>query len=117
MAPKNMVVSGECAGSFVGLSTSPDGCRKGISIYSGGKNIFIEREYIDYWGLSNTFVDKNSAVARGAIGFALFGGIGLLGSATAKKIYQIRIFWKIDLGPSLIEVDESIYNRIVEEYY
>lgn len=90
-----MIVSGECAGSFVGLSTSPDGFRKGISIYGGGKSIFIEREYIDHWVITNTFVDKNSAVARGAIGFALFGGIGLLGSATAKKYIKYVFFGKL----------------------
>ncbi len=117
MSARNRVISGGAKGCFVRLASDLDGTY-GISFHdNNGKSVYIERNLVDYWILVNTFTDKGSAVKRGAFGLVLFGGIGLLGAATAKKIYQIRFFWTIDLEPSLMEVDESIYNRIVQEYY
>ena len=117
MAAKNRIISGGALGSFVRLSQNVNGVL-GIAFGdNSGRSIFVEREYVDHWAIVNTFTDKSSAVKRGTVGFVLFGGIGLLGAATAKKIYQIRFFWTFDLEPSLMEVDETIYNRIAQVYY
>ncbi|MDD7398329.1 MAG: hypothetical protein PUG65_03045 [Firmicutes bacterium] len=117
MAARNRIISGGALGCFVMLSHNANGAR-GIALSDGaGKSVFVEKTMVSYWNLVNTFTDKGSAVKRGALGLVLFGGIGLLGAATAKKVYQIRFFWVANLEPSLMEVDESIYNRIIQEYY
>ena len=117
MAARNRVISGGAVGCSVRLDRDTNGV-SGISFnYNTGKSVFISRNMVSRWTLVQSFADRSSAVKRGALGLVLFGGIGLLGAATAKRIYQIRIFWVSDMEPSLIEVDELIYNRIVREYY
>lgn len=117
MAARNRVISGGAVGCSVRLDSDTSGV-SGISFTDNtGKSVFISRNMVSHWTLVQTFADKSSAVKRGALGLVLFGGIGLLGATTAKRVYQIRFFWVSDTEPSLIEVDEIIYNTIVREYY
>ena len=58
----------------------------------------------------------SSGVARGLVGGALLGPVGLLAgglSAKSKGIYQIAILFK-DEKRSLIEVDDKIYKTLIK---
>lgn len=60
-----------------------------------------------------------SGVARGLVGGALLGPVGMLAggiSAKSKGIYQIAVQFK-DGNRSLIEVDDKIYKLIVKNCF
>lgn len=60
-----------------------------------------------------------SGVARGLVGGALLGPVGMLAgglSARNKGTYTIAIQWA-DNRRSLIEVDDKIYKAIVKEFF
>lgn len=60
-----------------------------------------------------------SGIARGLVGGALLGPVGMLAggiSAKSKGIYQLAIQFK-DGKRSLIEVDEKIYKAIVKNCF
>lgn len=111
MGSKNMVI----AGDYVG---------KGITNVGGVVQIFLDRQNyilldkfsIDIYDVITEDTRKSAAsgVARGAIGAALLGPVGMLAglSAKNKSIVTIAIRFK-DGKNSLIEVDEKIYKSFV----
>lgn len=111
---KNKVIAGDYEGKKVdggGLSLAfiMDGMLKTINLDS--KNVKTYELITDEHRKS-----AKSGVARGIVGGALLGPVGMLAggiSAKNKGIYQVAIEFT-DGKRSLLEVDDKIYNAIVK---
>lgn len=112
MALKNIVTAGDYLDGRVEAGWS--------KIHITGKNGFgkkaiISKETVE----SYEIIDKNSktsgtsAVARGAIGAALLGPVGLAAALSAKKkgVHTMAIQFK-DGKRSLLEVDDTLFKAI-----
>lgn len=114
---KNAVIAGDYTGK--GLYNS-----FGIlTIGAKGSNlsIRINKETVESYELITDEHRKSAAsgVARGLVGGALLGPVGMLAgglSAKNKGIYQIAIQFK-DGKKSLIEVDDKIYKSIIKNCF
>lgn len=113
---KNAVIAGDYEG-------------KGISQILGSSSILIgwkdsidlDKRNVESFELITDEHRKSakSGVARGLIGGALLGPVGMLAggiSAKSKGIYTIAISFK-DGKRSLIEVDDKIYKSIVKNCF
>ena len=84
-------------------------------------NLYLNNETVESYELITDEHRKSasSGVARGLVGGALLGPVGLLAgglSAKSKGIYQIAILFK-DGKRSLIEVDDKIYKALIKVLY
>lgn len=115
---KNMVIAGDYQG-------------KGISVLGGQPQILVSHKWTD-----NIFIDKAgvdsyeviteetrksaaSGVARGIVGGALLGPVGMLAgglSAKNKGTVTLAVQFK-DGKKSLLEVDDKIYKAIVQQMF
>lgn len=90
-----------------------------VSIVVGfGKNYYLTKDVVDSYELITDEHRKSAAsgVARGLVGGALLGPVGMLAgglSAKNKGIYQMAIQFK-DGKRSLIEIDDKIYKAIIK---
>lgn len=113
---KNKVVAGEYDGKVVSASFGI------VSIITGfGKSVDINNRTVETYELLTDEHRKSakSGVARGLVGGALLGPVGLLAggiSAKEKGVYQVAIMFK-DGNKSLIECDDKIYKAIIKSCF
>ena len=135
---KNTVVAGDYNGYFVQLMggivqmVKPGSififlCKAFLAFITVGISLFFTRSKNRIVVLNKTTVDSyevigeesstsaSSAVARGAVGAALLGPVGIAAALSAKKkgMYTVAIQFK-DGKKSLIEVDDAIYKALVK---
>lgn len=113
---KNKVIAGDYNGKSI------------ISVYSNvkiviwlfKKDIALNKDTIESYELITDEHRKSAVngVARGLVGGALLRPVGLLAGLSAKNkgIYQVAIQFK-DGKRSLIEVDDKIYNAIIQSCF
>lgn len=113
---KNKVVAGDYEGKAVI-------CQFGdVSICTSiTKPLSVDSKTVDSYELITDEYRKSAAsgVARGIVGGALLGPVGMLAggiSAKSKGIYQVAVQFK-DGKRSLLEVDDKIYNAIVKKCF
>lgn len=112
------------AGDYSGL-ISFKGDKKGLLItenkFFGAKKTFINKSTVDHYELvmQEGNSSMGSGVARGAVGAALFGGIGAIaGANSAKKNsdYTVSIIFK-DGTKALCSLDADNYKALVRIMY
>lgn len=116
MGAKNRVMAGDYVGRIVGQALGQPYISLGI-----GKSIYINKNTVESYELVTDEHRKSAAsgIARGLVGGALLGPVGMLAgglSAKNKGIYQIAIQFKDDKR-SLVEVDEKIYKAITRSCF
>jgi len=113
---KNRVIAGDYAGKQVigtfGMVQIATSLTKGVA---------VDKTTVESYELITDEHRKSAAsgVARGLVGGALLGPVGMLAgglSAKNKGIYQVAIQFK-DGKRSLIEVDDKIYKSIVQSCF
>lgn len=99
-------------------------------IYAGGKlilsvlfkgKITLNRHTVQSYEVITDEHRKSasSGLVKGAIGGAVFGGVGMLAgglSAKNKGIYQVSLQFR-DGKRSLIEIDDTMYKQLIKELY
>ncbi|MCC5910162.1 MAG: hypothetical protein JJT76_06960 [Clostridiaceae bacterium] len=117
MGAKNRVIAGDYAGCVVvsGLGT----VQIGIGLFK--KNLVLDSTTVEGYELVTDEHRKSasSGVARGLIGGALLGPVGMLAgglSAKNKGTYTVAIQFK-DGKNSLLEVDDKIYKILVQRCF
>lgn len=114
---KNAVIAGDYEGKGISIRGFGD-----VSIVTGfGKFIDLDKYSVEAYEVITDEHRKSAAsgVARGLVGGALLGTVGLIAgslSAKTKGTYQIVIQFK-DGKKSLIEVDDKIYKSIVKNCF
>ena len=113
---KNRVIAGDYMGKGVAVSLG-----KASIVISFRESINLDKFGIDSYEVITDEHRKSAAsgVARGLVGGALLGPVGMLAgglSAKSKGIYQIAIQFK-NGKRSLIEVDDKIYKAIVKSCF
>lgn len=109
---KNNVQAGDYLGKQI-ISTFGT-----VQIVTGfGKGLALNNSTVDSYELVTDEHQKSAAsgIARGIVGGALLGPVGLLAgglSAKNKGVYQVAVQFK-DGKRSLIEVDDKIYKSLV----
>ena len=112
---KNKVIAGDNNGKAIQMTIGQISIVDGISLL---KPLFINKDTVESYELVTDEHRKSasSGVARGLVGGALLGPVGMLAgglSAKEKGIYQIAIQFK-DSKKSLIEVDDKIYKQLIK---
>ena len=110
---KNRVIAGDYLNCAVGSTFG-----QVYFVIGFAKNYYLNKENVESYELITDEHRKSasSGVARGLVGGALLGPVGLLAgglSAKSKGIYQIAILFK-DEKRSLIEVDDKIYKTLIK---
>lgn len=111
---KNRVIAGDYAGKQVlGGGIAQAGISLGFV-----KQLYLNKMTVESYELITDEHRKSakSGVARGLVGGALLGPVGMLAgglSAKSKGIYQVAIQFK-DGKRSLLEVDDKIYKAIIQ---
>ena len=113
MGAKNRVIAGDYAGKIVSQALGQPYISTSIT-----KSINLDSTTVESYELVTDEHRKSakSGIARGLVGGALLGPVGMLAggiSAKNKGIYQIAIQFK-DCKKSLIEVDDKIYKTIIK---
>ena len=107
---KNRVIAGDYNGASVVAVLG--------SVMVGG--ISVEKWTVEAYEVITEEHRKSAAsgIARGLVGGAILGPVGLLAGLTAKNkdTYNIAIVWK-DGKKSLVEVDDKIYKAIVKKLF
>lgn len=110
---KNAVIAGDYNGKLLS-------CTSGRVFISLGlfKNLELHKQTVASMELITDEHRKSAAsgVARGLVGGALLGPVGMLAggiSAKSKGIYQVAIEFH-DGKRSLLEVDDKIYNALIK---
>ena len=116
MGAKNRVIAGDYAGNMVGQALGQPYISTGFT-----KSINLNTTTIESYELITDEHRKSakSGIARGLVGGALLGPVGMLAggmSAKSKGIYQIALQFK-DGKKSLIEVDDKIYKAIIKSCF
>ena len=113
---KNKVIAGDYEGKAVG-------CGGGTAFIQIGafKMLDLNKKNVSSYELITDEHRKSAAsgVARGLVGGALLGPVGLLAgglSAKNKGIYQIAIQFT-DGKKSLLEIDDKIYHAIIKNVF
>lgn len=115
---KNRVIAGDYTGNLVsgsfGIVTVAVG-------FKPSNNIVLNSSTVESYELITDEHRKSAAsgVARGLVGGALLGPVGMLAgglSAKNKGIYQVAIQFK-DGKRSLIEVDDKIYKALIKSCF
>ena len=94
-------------------------CTVGISLFFTSRNrkIQINKNTVDSYELigEESQTSATSAVARGAVGAALLGPVGLAAALSAKKkgLHTVALQFK-DGKRSLLEIDSNIYKSLVQ---
>lgn len=113
---KNKVV----AGDYIDKPIVRVGMFASIAVGIFKKNVDLDKNNIASYELITDEHRKSAAsgIARGLVGGALLGPVGLLAGLSAKNkgIYQVAIQFK-DGKRSLIEVDDKIYNAIIQSCF
>lgn len=113
---KNIVIAGDYQGKGVGVTS------QGIYIIIAFmKTLDLTKDTVESYEVITDEHRKSAAsgVARGLVGGALLGSVGLLAgglSAKNKGIYQVAIQFK-DGKKSLIEIDDKIYKVLVKSCF
>lgn len=113
---KNKVIAGDYIGNIMGQALGQPYIVTGFA-----KSIQLNNSTVESYELITDEHRKSakSGVARGLVGGALLGPVGLLAgglSAKSKGIYQVAIQFK-DGKRSLVEVDDKIYNAIIKSCF
>lgn len=115
------------AGDFAGKKVFKQG--NSLCIESGGISpIYLTKQTVDSYELITDEHRKSAAsgVARGIVGGALLGPVGMLAgslSAKSKGIYQVAVQFAEDRGAlssgkrSLIEIDDNLYKALVKSCF
>lgn len=107
---KNKVIAGDYNGAAV---TAVLG-----SVMIG--SVAVEKWTIEAYEVITEEQRKSAAsgIARGLVGGAILGPVGLLAGLSAKNkgTYNLAIAWK-DGKKSLIEVDDKIYKAIIKKLF
>lgn len=116
MGAKNKVIAGDYIGNMVGQALGMPYISTSFT-----KSISINSATIESYELLTDEHRKSakSGIARGIVGGALLGPVGMLAggmSAKSKGIYQIALQFK-DGKKSLIEVDDKIYKAIIKSCF
>ena len=109
----NQVKSGKYSGCLIALRG-----RKSNIFLSLVKKVPITQETVEYYQVVTEEVRKSAAsgAARGLVGGALLGPVGMLAggmSAKSKGTYRVVIQWRTG-EKSLLELDQPNYNALVE---
>lgn len=115
MSAKNMVIAGDYMG-------------KPITSIGGVTQIFVDRKnyvLLDKYGVESydviteeTRKSAASGIARGAVGAALLGPVGLLAGLSAKNKSTVTVAVRFKDGKnSLIEVDEKVYKAFIRAMF
>ena len=111
MGAKNMVIAGDYVGKSI---TNVSGV---VQIFLDRQNyILLDKFSIDVYDVITEDTRKSAAsgIARGAVGAALLGPVGMLAGLSAKNKSTVTIAIRFKDGKnSLIEVDEKIYKSFV----
>lgn len=111
---KNKVIAGDYEGKKVdGGGLSPAFIMVGMF-----KSINLDNKNVESYELITDEHRKSakSGVARGLVGGALLGPVGMLAggiSAKSKGIYQVAVQFK-DGKRSLLEIDDKIYKALIK---
>lgn len=110
---KNKVIAGDYLGKVVGQALGQPYISIGFT-----KSVYLNNTTIESYELITDEHRKSakSGVARGLVGGALLGPVGMLAggiSAKTKGIYQLALQFK-DGKRSLIEVDDKIYKALIK---
>lgn len=116
MGAKNKVIAGDYLGKGLIL-----GMGKPSLVVGFGKNYYLTKDVVESYELITDEHRKSAAsgVARGLVGGALLGPVGLLAggmSAKNKGVYQVAIQFK-DGKKSLLEVDDKMYKALVRTLF
>ncbi len=118
MTLKNIVTAGDYEDRHIELSGKKVFIRDGN--FGFGKKIFIDRDTVDAYEVVGEDIKTSgtSAVARGAVGAAILGPVGLLAGVSAKKkgIHTIAIQFK-DGKKSLMDVDDEVFKSIIKRMF
>jgi hypothetical protein len=92
----------------------------GISLFftrSKNRIVVLDKNTVDSYEVigEESQTSATSAVARGALGAALLGPVGMAAALSAKKkgLYTVAIQFK-DGKRSLLEIDDAIYKALVK---
>lgn len=115
MGAKNKVISGDYEGKSISCSFGA------VLIMTGfGNGFLIDKANVSYYEEIDNSTSKSatSAVARGAIGAALLGPIGLAAALSAKNkgVHLVALQFS-DGKRSLVECDDKIYKGIVKAMF
>lgn len=112
MGAKNKVVAGDYLGKMVGATLGQVYLSVGF-----GKNLYLNKTSVETYEVITDEQRKSAAsgIARGAVGAALLGPVGLLAGLSAKNkgTYNVAVKFK-DGKNSLIEMDDKIYKVLVK---
>lgn len=114
---KNRVIAGDYAGKLVvGGGMAQAGISLGLI-----KQLYINKMTVENYELISDEHKKSasSGIARGLVGGALLGPVGMLAgglSAKNKGIYHVAVQFK-DGKRSLLEVDDKIYKAIIQSCF
>lgn len=116
MRAQNLVIAGDYEKSNVHIKDGKPFLSTGFS-----KKLYINGTTVKAYEVLNDEHQKSlsSGVARGIVGGALFGAVGMIaGSASGKTkgIYQIAVEFN-DGKKSLLEVDETIHSAIITQCF
>lgn len=116
MGAKNKVIAGDYVGNIVGQALGQPYISTGFA-----KSIQLNSTTVESYELITDEHRKSakSGIARGLVGGALLGPVGMLAggvSGKSKGIYQLALQFK-DSKRSLIEVDDKIYKAIIKSCF
>lgn len=115
---KNAVIAGDFAGKFISVM---GGIPQIVISHNWTDNVFLDRTAIESYEVITEDIRKSAAsgVARGIVGGALLGPVGMLAgglSAKNKGTITIAVQFK-DSKKSLIEVDDKIYKAFTKAMF
>jgi len=113
---KNMVIAGDYSGKPISYTLG-----SAVLMISIGNALVLNKKVVDEYQEITEEHRKSAAsgVARGIVGGALLGPVGLLAgglSAKSKGTHVVAISFK-DGKRSLIEVDSKLYKGIVKDCF
>ena len=115
---KNAVVAGDFAGRGISVL---GGIPQILISHNWADNVFLDRTAVDTYEVITEDIRKSAAsgVARGIIGGALLGPVGMLaGGLSAKNKGTITVAVQFKDGKkSLIEMDDKIYKAFITEMF
>lgn len=115
MGAKNKVIAGDYIESRISLTAG--GTLPIISV-DNKTSIEMNNFFVESYEVITDEHRKSAAsgIARGLVGGALLGPVGMLAgglSAKSKGVYQVAIQFK-DGNKSLIEIDDKIYKALIK---
>ena len=115
MGAKNMVIAGDYMGKPI------TGIGGVVQIYVDRKNyILLDKFGVDSYDVitEDTRNIAASGIARGAVGAALLGPVGLLAGLSAKNKSTVTVAVRFKDGKnSLLEMDDKVYKNFVRAMF